>query len=86
VVKAVCHVPGNLLNDAMYRARVFIVRDAREHLLVRDSVMFEAHDVEREVAYFGKWTGVVRPSLNWTTETWPGEGVESVREPVAALR
>jgi len=86
VVKAVCHVPGNLLNDAMYRARIFIVRDAREHLLARDSVMFEAHDVERDVPYFGKWTGVVRPSLNWTTETWPGEGVESVREPVAALR
>jgi lipopolysaccharide transport system ATP-binding protein len=86
VVTAVCHVPGNLLNDSMYRARVFIVRDAREHLLVRDSVMFEAHDVEREVAYFGKWTGVVRPSLEWTTETWPGEGVESLCEPAAALR
>jgi lipopolysaccharide transport system ATP-binding protein len=77
LVKAVCNVPGNLLNDSMYRAKVFIVRDAREQLLVRDSVMFEAHDVEREVAYFGKWTGVVRPSLEWTTETWPGEGVES---------
>ena len=86
VVKAVCKVPGNLLNDSMYRARVFIVRDAREQLLVRDSVMFEVHDVEREVGYFGKWTGVVRPSLKWTTETWPGEGVEIRREPAGALR
>ena len=75
VVKAVCRVPGNLLNDSVYRIKVLLVRDAREQLLVRDSVMFEAHDVERDVAYFGKWTGVVRPTLNWSTEAVVSDNV-----------
>jgi lipopolysaccharide transport system ATP-binding protein len=75
VVKAVCRVPGNLLNNSLYRIKVLLVRDAREQLLVHDSVMFEAHDVEREVAYFGKWTGVVRPTLNWTIEATVSDDV-----------
>ena len=55
----------------MYRVRVFIVRDASEHLITHDGLMFEVHDVERSVAYYGRWVGAVRPRLAWRTEVLP---------------
>ena len=68
ILKAVCKVPANLLNDTLYRVRVVIVKDAGERLLAHDSVMFEVHDVERSVAYYGRWGGAVRPALSWRME------------------
>jgi lipopolysaccharide transport system ATP-binding protein len=68
LLRAVCEVPAQLLNNSLYRVRLFIVRDASEHLVTFDSIMFEVHDVERAVAYYGRWVGAVRPMLKWRTE------------------
>ena len=78
--------PGDVHAQVELRVTLRLIPHMREELLVRECVMFEAHDVEREVAYFGKWTGVVRPSLEWTTEMWPGEGLESSRTTAGAAR
>jgi lipopolysaccharide transport system ATP-binding protein len=75
LLKAVCEVPGNLLNNSLYRIRVMIVKDAAIHLLSYDSVTFEVHDTERSVAYYGKWIGAVRPNLAWRTEVVSTTGV-----------
>ena len=67
-VKGVCYLPGNLLNDGIYRVRLLIVKDQSVALIDIDNVAtFEVLDIEREGAWYGKWIGAVRPKLNWDT-------------------
>ncbi len=66
VVKGICHIPGNFLNDGVYRVRLLIVRDKSVGLFDFDNVaIFEVHDIEREGAWYGKWPGAVRPTFKW---------------------
>lgn len=68
LVKGTCHIPGNFLNDGVYRVRLLIVRDKSAALIDLDNVaIFEMHDIEREGAWYGKWIGAVRPTLKWET-------------------
>ena len=69
VIREVCHIPGNLLNDGTYRIAIMIVKD-RFHGIYRldDILVFDVQDAEREVHWYGKWDGVVRPELDWTSE------------------
>jgi len=68
LVKGICHIPGNFLNDGVYRVRLLIVRDMSMPLIDLDNVaIFEVHDVGREGAWYGKWIGAVRPTLKWET-------------------
>ena len=69
VIREVCHIPGNLLNDGTYRISIMIVRD-RFHGIFRidDLLVFDVQDAKREVHWYGKWDGVVRPGLDWTSE------------------
>lgn len=72
VVKGICHIPGNLLNDGFYRIRLLIVKDMSEAVIDLDSAaFFEVHDIEREGAWYGKWIGAVHPTFNWNTMTTP---------------
>jgi len=68
--RAVCVVPGNFLNDGMYRASAWIVKDgSREQLRAEEVVSFTVHDtgaMRRE--YTGPWVGAIRPRLLWETE------------------
>ncbi|HTA42773.1 MAG TPA: polysaccharide ABC transporter ATP-binding protein [Bryobacteraceae bacterium] len=75
LVRSVCDVPGKLLNNSLYRVRVVIVRDASVHLLSHESVSFEILDGGRDVGYYGKWVGAVRPDLAWRTEVLAAEEV-----------
>ena len=65
-----CHVPGDLLNDGIYRVVVLVVRDHKDLVFrFEDIVTFEARDApERRGDWYGKWHGAVRPELKWTTE------------------
>ncbi|MGA9667123.1 MAG: polysaccharide ABC transporter ATP-binding protein [Gallionella sp.] len=68
VVKGTCHIPGNFLNDGIYRVRLLIVKEMSKAIIdVEDVAMFEVHDVVRERAWFGKWLGAVRPTFKWDT-------------------
>ena len=68
--RSVCHVPGDLLNDGTYRVQLHVVRDESVVIFrLDDLLVFEIHEAaERSGAWFGKWIGAVRPSLEWNTE------------------
>jgi lipopolysaccharide transport system ATP-binding protein len=66
LIKGICQIPGNLLNDSAYRVRLLIVKNTSTVLLDMDNVAsFEVHDTEREGNWYGKWIGAVRPNLHW---------------------
>ncbi|MDF1594353.1 MAG: ABC transporter ATP-binding protein [Desulfobacterales bacterium] len=65
-VKSVCHIPGNFMNDGIYRVRLLIVKDQSVALVDLDNIAsFEVHDAERKGVWYGKWIGTVRPKFNW---------------------
>lgn len=66
----VCHVPGDLLNDGTYRVELMVVHDDANIVLRLDDVLvFEVADsAELRGGWYGRWEGVVRPMLRWTTE------------------
>ena len=65
-----CHVPGDLLNDGMYRVDLLIVKNQGLILYRHDAILiFDVRDeAEMRSDWHGKWPGVVRPSLRWITE------------------
>src|SRR5579884_3437706 len=65
-----CYVPGNLLNDGMHRVELLVVRDEAIVLYQHDNLLiFDVHETANDRgAWYGKWAGAVRPSLDWTTE------------------
>lgn len=70
IVKGACHIPGNFLNDGVYRVRLLIVKDRSVALIDLENVaIFEVHDVAREGAWYGKRIGAVRPTFKWETMT-----------------
>jgi lipopolysaccharide transport system ATP-binding protein len=69
LMRDVCEVPGNLLNDGNYYVRVMIVKDGSASIFVHpNAVAFEVDDVERRGAWFGKWPGAVRPAFRWESD------------------
>ncbi|MEI6827066.1 MAG: ABC transporter ATP-binding protein [Desulfuromonadales bacterium] len=69
LIKGTCYIPGNFLNDGIYRVMIIIVKDGSMHLYSHNDVLiFEVHDIERQGAWYGKWPGVVRPDFKWTVE------------------
>jgi len=66
--RAVCHIPGGLLNDENYRVRILLIQDASLPLCDRDHLItFKIQDTNRSGGWQGKWVGVVRPRLEWST-------------------
>jgi len=78
LLSARCLIPSNLLNDTTYRFRVMLVRNANTILLSHDGLTVEVSDIEREVPYFGKWLGGVRPKLHWSTAVLAEDEVMAV--------
>jgi len=59
-------IPGDFLNDGIYTVRLLIVKDGSVVLCdLRDLLVFEVHDSEREGSWYGKWVGAVRPTFEW---------------------
>lgn len=67
IVKGMCTIPGNFLNDDSYRIMIMVVQDSSRALYaLHDALIFEVHDVAREgTNWLGKWAGVIRPSFEW---------------------
>ena len=65
-----CHIPGNMLNEGAYRISVLLIKDSMTVVhRVDDALVFEIQDnVEDRNGWFGKWAGVIRPKLHWSTE------------------
>jgi lipopolysaccharide transport system ATP-binding protein len=67
IYKAICKIPGNLLNYGRYRIKIHFVKDELTPVFVYDgAVVFDVEDKKREINYFGPWHGFVRPKLDFT--------------------
>jgi lipopolysaccharide transport system ATP-binding protein len=77
--RSVCRIPGDLLNDGMHRISVYIVQDQGKVLFsVEDVLTFNVLDsAARRGDWHGKWTGAVRPDLQWETAYLGGARGES---------
>ncbi|WP_045868844.1 MULTISPECIES: ABC transporter ATP-binding protein [unclassified Tolypothrix] len=66
LIKGICHIPGDFLNDGTYRVRILIVKDTSIVVFNHDNIlMFEIADIERPGSWYGKWMGAVRPNFIW---------------------
>jgi lipopolysaccharide transport system ATP-binding protein len=60
-------VPGKLLNDDVYTISLYFVKDTAAMLyVIHDLLTFEVVDEQRQGAWFGKWVGAVRPTLDFS--------------------
>ncbi len=66
VVKSSCYIPSRLLNDGVYRVALLFVRDTSKVIFTHDEILnIKVHDEKRDVSWYGKWIGVLRPQLSW---------------------
>jgi lipopolysaccharide transport system ATP-binding protein len=73
-VKGSCFIPGNFLNDGVYRVKIMMVQGASIALYNhQDILVFEVHDIERSGNWYGKWAGIVRPAFEWDVELLDGQ-------------
>jgi len=67
-----CVVPGDLLNAGEYRVTVTISDENDDHTELQDVIAFDLADSDRDRrGWYGKWEGVLRPSLAWTLDSLP---------------
>ena len=59
-------IPGNLLNSESYIISLLFVKNFKELLWINNALSFDVKDVRRENAWHGKWSGVIRPNIQWT--------------------
>lgn len=64
-----CLIPGDLLNDGMYRIQLMLVQDEGIVLHTEDDALIleVADSPEGRGNWHGKWQGVLRPILKWET-------------------
>lgn len=65
-----CYIPGNMLNDGGYRVSLLVIKDSATVVHRQDdALVFEIQDnLEDRNGWYGKWAGVIRPKLYWSTE------------------
>jgi lipopolysaccharide transport system ATP-binding protein len=65
----VCHIPGDLLNNGVYNVELVVQAKERVIHKQRDILSFDVLDSpELRGTWYGRWDGVIRPLLKWTTE------------------
>lgn len=78
--RSVCFFPGDLLNDGTYRISLLVVKGETMIIYQLDDILeFDVlDDPDRRGRWYGKWVGVVRPDLKWTTELMPLQASDGV--------
>ena len=68
--RSTCHFPGNLLPEGRFDVSVLVWANNYTISHREDYVVeFEMHEsIEARADYFGDWSGVVRPLLDWETK------------------
>jgi lipopolysaccharide transport system ATP-binding protein len=65
----VCHIPGDLLNNGVHNVELVVQDKERVIHKQSDIVSFDVLDSpELRGTWYGRWDGVIRPLLKWTTE------------------
>ncbi len=66
IIKGTCEIPGNFLNDGSYYISLNFTKDTSKMQYYFEHILsFEVEDY-REVAWYGKWIGYVRPQFNFS--------------------
>ena len=69
---SVCHIPGDLLNDGLYRVQLLVVESAAAVMVIHDEpsiLKFQVQDApDLRGEWDGDWPGLIRPNLIWSTE------------------
>jgi lipopolysaccharide transport system ATP-binding protein len=64
--RAICRIPGNLLNDDIYNVSILIVGDSSTPIfLFENMVSFEVNENRSGSGWHGKWPGYLRPKLDF---------------------
>jgi len=68
--KSVCRLTGDLLNVGPYLVRIYFLENSKNLLAkIDNAITFQLLDSTHDRDdWHGKWEGVVRPNLKWTTE------------------
>ena len=70
LMRIAARIPGNFLNDGIYTVTIQLVQDDSSTVYVHPQILtFEVLDSVRYGSWFGKWPGVIRPKLEWTSES-----------------
>jgi lipopolysaccharide transport system ATP-binding protein len=81
IVEGRCRIPGNLLNDDTYSVKFMAHYRGTFGVIVDDALVFEINDIGRDgIDYYGKWSGVTRPRLDWQVR-WVAEGAAADQGP-----
>jgi lipopolysaccharide transport system ATP-binding protein len=68
-----CHVPGDLMNDGVYRVEVEIQKPGELVLAPTEALQLSIADrADFRAGWHGKWLGAVRPMFAWETERLDG--------------
>jgi lipopolysaccharide transport system ATP-binding protein len=77
LLRTCCHIPGDLINDGLYRISLIILQDQVPIISEPEALVFHVHDsptIERG-GWYGKWPGAIRPMLPWEVNQ-PLQGIE----------
>jgi len=68
--RTICRIPANFLNSGNYRINMLVVKNLEAITFqMNDALSFSILEMEtRGLGWFGREPGVLRPSLEWTTE------------------
>ena len=72
LIRDVCRVPANLLNNGLHRVAFALFRAHELVFWLDDAVVFDVRDNTEMRSAYGKWEGVVRPRLDWQTANIEG--------------
>ncbi len=68
LLRDTCFVPGNLLNNGLFRVDLLVHRNHQLIYQFNDALVFTIQDnVEFREGWYGEWPGVIRPKLEWRT-------------------
>jgi len=78
LLKESVRIPANFLNNDVYAVSIQVVQDGSFTLFAYPEVLvFEVQDTVRTGNWFGKWPGVIRPKLEWSSDSIPeDEGIK----------
>jgi lipopolysaccharide transport system ATP-binding protein len=76
LLRTVCHIPGDLLNDGLHRVALIVLRDHVPVIREPEALVFTVQDTadERD-GWFGHWPGAIRPAFRWEVNA-PGRVLE----------
>jgi len=66
--RSVCSIPGHLFNEGSFRMKLRFINESSILYDIDEAAIFTVHDLaEREIPWYGKYIGPLRPRLSWET-------------------